>query len=148
MARVTLDRYDRYPFEITLAVRVSDLNHAGHLGHDRLINLAQQARGQLLRSWGLDELDLGDGQTGLVIADVAAVFDGEAFLHDDLVFGIRVVHIGGRSLRLAYQVRRTDGRAVARLETGLVIFDYQERKAAAMPERLKRPLAELERAGG
>lgn len=148
MARVTLDRYDRYPFEITLAVRVSDLNHAGHLGHDRLINLAQQARGLLLHGWGLDELDLGDGRTGLVIADVAAVFDGEAFLHDELVFGIRVVHIGGRSLRLAYQVRRPDGRAVARLETGLVVFDYQQRQAVPMPDRLRGRLVELEQAGG
>src|SRR5512137_1805185 len=57
MPRVKLEEHARYPFSTELEVRVADLNYGAHLGYERLLSLAHQARVRMLDRLGATELD-------------------------------------------------------------------------------------------
>jgi acyl-CoA thioesterase FadM len=143
--KVKLDEQPRYPFSVDLEVRAGDLNYGAHLGYDRLLGLAHQARLVLFRDLGVTEMDLGDGRTGLVAADVAVSYLGEAFVHDVLVFEIRPVEVGRVGFRLAHRVsNKSSGAKVALIEIGFVGFDYAKRRPAALPEAFRAALLALD----
>jgi acyl-CoA thioesterase FadM len=145
MPRIKLEEHARYPFSVELEVRVADLNYGAHLGWERLLSLAHQARVRLFERLGVSELDLGDGATGIVAADVAVTYLGEAFLNDVLVFELKPVEIGLVAFRLAHRVsNRQSGRKVALVEVGFVGFDARRRAPSRLPEPFAAKLRELE----
>jgi len=135
MPRVKIEEHARYPFAIELDVRVADLNYGGHLGYERLLALAHQARVRMFERLGATELDLGDGATGIVAADVAVAYQSEAFLNDVLVFELKPVEIGLVAFRLAHRVlHKGTGRKVALIEIGFVGFDTRRRAPGRLPD--------------
>jgi acyl-CoA thioesterase FadM len=149
MPKVKIEEQPSYPFSVELEVRVSDLNYGAHLGYDRILGLAHQARLVLLGELGVDEMDLGDGRTGVVAVDVAATYLGEAFVNDVLVFAIRPVEVGRVGFRLAHLVvNKQAGAKVALIEIGFVGYDYTRRRPAGLPEAFRQGLAALDRDGG
>ena len=144
MPRVMLKPQSHYPVTVTLEVRVSDLNYGAHLGYDRLLTLAHDARLKLFNQLSVTEMDLGDGTTGIIAADVAISYRGEAFLHDPLLFELKPIEVGLGSFRLAHRVTnlRTQNLA-ALLEVGFAAFDYKSRKPARLPESFKDKLENL-----
>jgi acyl-CoA thioester hydrolase len=149
MPRITLQPHASYPFSIDLEVRVSDLNYGGHLGYERLLSLAHQARIRLFERLGATELDLGDGATGIVAADLAVTYLAEAFVNDVLAFELKPVEVGNVAFRLAHRVsHRGSGRVVALIEIGFVGFDIRRRGPGRLPEPFAAGLRGLEGAGG
>ena len=141
MPRVKLQELKSYPIKTTLDVRVSDLNYGAHLGYDALLSLAHQARVELFTELGVNEMDLGDKKTGIVAADVAVQYKGEAFVLDSLLFEIAPIEIGMASFRLAHRVSnlRTN-RPVALIEIGFAAFDYESRRSGRLPDGFRSKL--------
>jgi len=144
MPKTKIEEQAVYPFRCTLEVRVTDLNYGAHLGYDRLLGLAHQARLILFREWGVDETDLGDGRTGIVASDLTVNYLGEGFVHDELDFEIRPVEVGPITFRLAHRITgKGTGRKVALAEIGFAGFDYKARSVARLPEEFRQRLAAL-----
>jgi len=145
MPRVKIEEHARYPFAIELDVRVADLNYGAHLGYERLLALAHQARVRMFEGLGATELDLGDGATGIVAADVAVAYLSEAFLNDVLVFELKPVEIGLVAFRLAHRVaHKGTGRKVALIEIGFVGFDTRRRAPGRLPDAFVEALRRLD----
>ena len=141
MPRVKLLEQKNYPISLTLDVRVSDLNYGAHLGYDHLLSLAHQARVELFTEMGVTELNLGDKKTGIVAADLAVQYKGEAFVLDSLLFETAPVEIGLASFRLAHRVSNlTTKRPVALIEIGFAAFDLEARRSGRLPEGFKKRL--------
>jgi len=136
MARTRLEEYDSYPWQVELEIRVSDLNYGGHLAYDRLFGLVHEARIRFLEELGVTEMDLGDGKTGLVVADACAVYLGEGRMGDVLVIKTRPVDVTGGSFRLAHRISKKNGDKVALVETGCAAFDYINRRPTRLPPSL------------
>ncbi len=143
MPRTRLKRQPEYPYSTSLDVRVADLNYGGHLGFDRLLGLAHQARVQLFSQLDASELDLGDGKTGVVVSDLVVNYVGEAFLNDRLTFYLAPLEIGKGSFRLAHRVVHQDGKPVALIDIGLVAFDLAQHSPTVLPEPFRRRLSAL-----
>jgi acyl-CoA thioesterase FadM len=144
MSKIKIEEFASYPFSVELEVRVGDLNYGAHLGYDRILGLVHQARIVLFDSLGVNEMDLGDGRTGLVASDVAATYLGEAFVSDPLLFEIKPVEVGRVGFRLAHRVaHKESGKMVALVEIGFVGFDYEKRRPAGLPERFRNALLAL-----
>lgn len=134
MPKIRLTRLDRYGFSTELTIRVSDLNYGGHLGYDSILTLAHQARLEMFGHWEVSELNLGDGETGLVAGDVAANYLGEGFLNEILQIQIQPVEIGGIGFRLAHRFSKAGTDLdVALLEIGFVGFNYRNRRPGPLP---------------
>ena len=133
MPRVKLEEQPTYEFTYTVTVRVTDLNYGNHLANDAIIGLISEARVQLLRELGLSEFDLGDGQTGLILADLVVNYQAEGFLFDSLQIDSHVGDISRKSFRIFHRITKEE-QPVALAETGIITFNYAERQAVSIPE--------------
>ena len=139
MARVQIETPQAWLFRARLTVRVSDVNYGGHLGNDRVLGLAHEARVMWLSSLGLSERDVGGA--GLIMADAALAFRAEAFLGDELDVDLGVTEVRRSGFELVYRLTRvSDGAETAVVKTGMVCFDYPARKVARVPESFARLL--------
>jgi len=136
MARIHITLPQKFVFSIEIPLRTSDINYGGHLGHDSLLTLTQEARAAMLAKWGFSEGDI-DGP-GLIIADAALVYKSEAFYGDVLTIEVAVSDWGRKSCDIYYRItNKATGKEVAVAKTGIVFFDYQTHKTAPVPEKFK-----------
>jgi acyl-CoA thioester hydrolase len=143
MPRLRLTPLPAYPFACEIVVRTTDLNYGGHLGNDRLLALAHEARVAFLHSHGWSEPDCGG--PALIMGDAAIVFQAEAFAGDRLRCEVGAAEAGRTGFRLCYRLSRpADGAVVALVETGLVCFDYQARRPVALPAAVRAVCAAAE----
>jgi acyl-CoA thioester hydrolase len=122
-------------FEATIPVRITDLNYGAHLGNDALLSILHEARLQLLSHFGYTELDLGGAS--LIMADVAIEYKGEGFYGDVLTLKLAFDDVHKYGFDITYHVLNQDGKEVARAKTGMLCFNYQERKLMALPDEVK-----------
>ncbi len=137
MARIQLEKPDPVLFETVLPVRISDLNYGNHLGNDRVLTLAHEARMQFLLAKGFkNEVDIANG-IGFIIADSAVVYRSEAFYGDQLMVAIGASDFNKYGFDMQYlMVNRETGKEVAIVKTGMVCFNYHERKVSGVPDAL------------
>jgi acyl-CoA thioesterase FadM len=135
MARVQIGLPQSWFFRTRIEVRVTDVNYGGHLGNDRVLGLAHEARVRWLASCGMSEKDVGG--VGLIMADAALVFRAEAFLGDELEVELGAAEVRRSSFDLVYLLTRpADGAEIALVKTGMVCFDYAARKVVRLPQGL------------
>jgi acyl-CoA thioester hydrolase len=137
MARIELELPDAYLFSTELSVRVTDLNYGNHVGNDSVLALMHEARLRFYRKLGFkDELSF-EGSIGQVISDAAIVYKSEAFFGDKLTCEIAAADFNKYGFDLLYRItNRETGKEIARGKTGIVCFDYANRKIASAPQIL------------
>lgn len=141
MARVQIDLPETFLYTAELPVRISDLNYGAHVGHDSILTLMQEARVMFYRSLGFASEVSFEGSVGQIIADAALQYKSESFLGDMLLIHIAVADMTKVGFDMVYRVdNKATGKEVARGKTGIVCFDYERRKVAAVPELLKAKL--------
>jgi acyl-CoA thioester hydrolase len=142
MARVKIKFPSEKPlFSCTIPVRISDVNYGNHLGNDSVLSIIHEARMQLLAQWGFTELDAGGNS--LIMGDVMIAYKAEVFYGEVLGIDIYCDELTERSFDLLYQItteRDAVTVPVANAKTGMVCFDYTERKISNMKEGLKSKL--------
>lgn len=137
MARLHLDLPEDFIYSTSLTVRVNDLNYGGHVGNDNMLVLMQQARINFYRANGFKDEVSFEGSVGQIIADALVIYKAEAFLGDSLTIQLAVNDINKYGFDILYLVtNQALGKEIARGKTGIVCFDYDKRKVAAIPERL------------
>jgi acyl-CoA thioesterase FadM len=111
-----------------------------------LVSLLQESRVALFKDLGFKELDLGDGKTGIIIGDLLINFKAEGFLFDVLSIEDHIDDITDKSLRIFSRVVNTKNNTVLALaETGVVAFDYEERKISTIPKQFLQALERFKR---
>lgn len=135
--RIRISFEGPYPYSCSIPVRVTDLNYGGHVGNDRMLAYAQEARMAFLKQWSYTELDAGG--KGLIMADTAVQYKGEAFYGDVIDVQVGVDEIKPSSFELYYRMstmRESSVKLIALVKTGMICFDYATRSVCAMPEAL------------
>lgn len=122
---------DHILFSTTIQVRVSDINYGGHVGNDRYLTFAHEARVRFLAEMGFTELDV-DG-VGIILTDAVLQFKSEAFLGESLEISIGLNNFTKVGCQMYYRIQCGD-RLVALVQTGIVFFQYDLKKIAAVPE--------------
>jgi acyl-CoA thioesterase FadM len=106
----------------------------------------REARANLFHALGIDELDLGDGKTAVVTADVVVNYRSEGFMFDALRIESHIDEVGPEGFRVYHRMTH-DGRIVALAEVGLVGFDYATRAHVPIPETFREALRREEHRG-
>lgn len=138
MARIKLQLPAHFSFTTQISVRITDVNYGGHLGNDAMLSLIHEARMQYLQHFGFTELSLGNAS--LIMSDVAIEFKSEAFYGDVLQVQVTVGEFSRSGFELFYRFTKTiEGkeRIVALAKTGMVCYDYNEKKVVPVPEEVK-----------
>lgn len=135
MARIKLDIPENISFKIQIPVRISDLNYGNHLANHVYLEYMQEARMQYFGQWNWSEKNLAG--VGVIMGDVAVVYKAECFYGDVLSIYVTSTEFGARSFDLCYKMLNQHGVLVCEAKTGMVCFDYQERKTVAVPLKFK-----------
>lgn len=135
MSRIKIDLPQEFSFHTIIPVRITDLNYGGHVGNDTILTIAHEARLQFLQQWGYKELDL-EG-VGLIMADAGIEFKAELFYGETLHVHVQAGNLSRVGFDLYYKLEKemTDARViVAAIKTGMICYDYNKKKIAALPE--------------
>jgi len=142
MARLTLDLPPRFAFSTELEVQVGHINYGGHLGNDAMLTLVHEARVRFLRHLGLSERDAGGA--GLLMVDALVIYRSEVFHGETLVIEVAVGDMTRSGCDFLFRVTsRGSGREAARAKTGVVFFDYGQRRIARVPSAFTEALGAL-----
>lgn len=136
MPRVKLDLPSEFDFATELPLRITDINYGGHLGNDTVLSLLHEARVRFLKHHGYTELNIEGA--GTIMSDAVIVFKSEAFYGDVAVVEIALGAFERKSCDILYRISNKETeKEIARAKTGIVFFDYQERKPVLVPERFR-----------
>ncbi|WP_121354771.1 acyl-CoA thioesterase [Flavisolibacter nicotianae] len=137
MARIKIQVPETFSFSANIPVRITDINYGGHVGNDSILSLLHEARMLFLRAAGYTELEFAG--VGLIMADAAIEFKGESFYGDVLKAYVTIADFSRIGFDLYYKlVKGEEETAVAVAKTGMICFDYVQRKIAKVPEEARR----------
>ena len=125
-----------------IPIRIADINYGNHVGNDAFVSIIHEARMQWLRKFGYTELNI-EG-VGLIMSDIAIEFKNESFYGDVVEIKIGASDVSRVSFGLFYQLiatRNNENILLANAKTGMVCYDYDAKKVAAVPKPLKAILA-------
>ena len=145
MARIKIDLPDNFSFITSIPVRISDVNYGGHVGNDAILSLIHEARMQYLKHFGYSELEL-EG-VGLIMADAAIEFRNELFYGDTIIVSVACAEFSKVGFDIYYKLEKNADQAqnekrtvVAVAKTGMVCYDYSNKRIASIPEEARKNL--------
>ena len=141
MARMRIELPQKSIASFTIPVRITDINYGNHLGNSSLVEIIHEARMQFLSQHGFTEMNAGG--SSLIMSELSIEFKSESFYKDHLDVKIFVGEVSRVSFELFYSisvVRNTLSTIIANAKTGMVCFDYIEKKVVAVPAKLKKIL--------
>ena len=136
MPRIIVAAPDDILFTTQMTVQIGDINYGQHLANDAVLRLCHETRMRWLKQQGWSELDAGGA--GLIMADAAVQYLAQAHYGDDLRIDMGAADVGKSGFALLYHVvRESDKKSIARVQTGMVCFDYAAQRVCRLPEPLK-----------
>ncbi|PUZ30529.1 Acyl-CoA thioesterase FadM [Chitinophaga costaii] len=138
MARIKLVFPDKVLFSTTIPVRITDVNYGGHVGNDAILSMLHEVRVQFLQHLG-SRMELDVFGTGIIMADVAIMYQAEGFYGDVFNIAVGVADLSAVGFDLMYRIstqRDQQTITIATAKTGILCFDYSIRKVAKVPAAL------------
>lgn len=136
MARIKIDMPENYSFTTEMPVRISDINYGGHLSNDAVLSMVHEARVRYLSSYNYTELDI-EGAS-IIMTDSAIVYKAEGFHGDQVQIDVTVGDFNKYGCDIYYLLsNKKTAVEIAHAKTGIVFFDYTERKVIGVPEQFK-----------
>lgn len=141
MARIRIELPERCIGRFEIPVRITDINYGNHVGNDSLVAIIHEARMQFLQQHNFTEMEVCG--TSLIMNELIVEFKNEAFYKDVTEVKIFAGEISKVSFELFYSlsaVRNKISILIANAKTGMVCFNYKEKKVMSVPEELKKIL--------
>ena len=142
MARIKLELPANFHFSINIPVRITDINYDGHVGNDSILSILHEARMQFFKS--LDYTEMEFGGVGLIMSDVIIEFKNELFYGDSLIASVVSGEFTQVSFEIFYKLetyRGVNKVLIAVAKTGMVCYDYKNKKIVAVPNEARNKLA-------
>jgi YbgC/YbaW family acyl-CoA thioester hydrolase len=135
--RIKLDLPETPVFKTTIEVTISDINYGNHMGNDRFLTLMQEARLRWLQSLGFKNEKNIAKTVGIIVVDAAIQFKAEVFHGERLSVTLALDEVSSKGFDLYYIITKEDDKQAAIGKTGILCYDYVERKVVQIPAVLK-----------
>ena len=138
MARIKIDIPEKVIGTFIIPIRIGDINYGNHVGNDAFVSIIHEARMQWLKKYDYTELKVED--IGLIMSDLAIEFKSESFYGDVVEVRLGAGDISRVGFDLYYQLfakRSNETILIAHAKTGMVCYNYDGKKVASIPEKLK-----------
>lgn len=141
MARVKIELPEKFQFKTEIPIRITDLNYNDHLGNDSVLTICQEARMQYLNQFGFTELNI-DG-SGIIMVDAVVQYKSEGFYGDVLLVEVAITDITKIGCDFVYRISNKENKNdVAFVKTGIVFFDYENKKVVPVPVKFSEMIEE------
>jgi acyl-CoA thioester hydrolase len=138
MARIKIDLPENFSFQTEIPIRITDLNYGGHVGNDTVLSIMHEARVRFLQCHGYKELDFAGA--GLIMSDVAIEFRNEIFYGDIIKASLTAGEFSRVGFDIFYKLEKglnEKNILLACAKTGMVCYNYQRKKIAAVPDEAR-----------
>ena len=138
MARIKIEITGNEMGTFTIPIRITDINYGNHVGNDAFVGIIHEARMQWLQQNGYTEMNFAGA--GLIMSDLAIEFKKETFYGDALIVKLYATEISKVSFDLLYEMlvmSEQNNVLVAKAKTGMVCFDYEQKKRISLTEKGK-----------
>lgn len=126
--RIKLDMPENILFSTKIDVLVQHLNYGNHLGNDSILSIIHEARVRFFYHLGYTEKDISG--TGIIMTDVAIVYQSEGFYGNSLNIQMAVADVTLKSFDLYYQIyNESTKKTLAIAKTGILGFDYETKRS-------------------
>lgn len=121
-------------FKTEIRIQVSDINYGGHLGNDRFLTLAQEARARYFMSKGWKESKLAGTDMGIIVTEAYIKFLKEGFLGQCIEVTLTLGKTSKCSFELFYDLVEVNSKEkLGEIKTKLAFFNYNTRKIGTCP---------------
>jgi YbgC/YbaW family acyl-CoA thioester hydrolase len=135
MSKPKLQLPKNFSFQTNIPVRITDVNYGGHVGNDSVLTLLHEARMQFLNHHSFSEMEFSG--VSLIMTDVTIEFKKEIFYGDTLEIFVTVSDFSNIGFDVYYKiVKNKEETVVAVARTGMVCYDYTQKKIARVPETI------------
>lgn len=142
MARIKIDLPEKFSFTTNIPVRITDINYGGHVGNDTILALLHEVRAQFFARFGYGELNMAG--TGIIMSDAAIEFKNELFYGEVVIASVTAGEFSRVGFDLFYKLEKKSSEGtltpVAFAKTGLICFDYANKKIVAVPDEVLQKL--------
>ena len=138
MARIKIELPDQFHFSCEIPVRITDTNYGGHVGNDTILSIIHEARMQFFKHFGYTEMQFAGA--GIILADAGIEFKTELFYGETLIAYVAAGEFSKVSFDVFYKLeKQSQGKKiiVALAKTGVVCYDYENKKIVAVSEEAR-----------
>ena len=128
--------------DITIPVRITDINYGNHVGNDSFVAMIHEARVQWLKQHNYSELDFAG--VGLIMNELVIEFKSESFYGDMINIKIFTGEISRVGFELYYRLtvkRNEEEILLGNAKTGMICYDYEKKKVTAVNDVIKQILS-------
>ncbi|MEO9070860.1 MAG: thioesterase family protein [Ginsengibacter sp.] len=129
MARIKIDLPEKCRAICTIPVRITDVNYGNHVGNNSLVEIIHEARMQFLQQHNFTEMDAG-GTSLILYKDFLTV----------RIFAGEISKVGFEIFYSISTIRNDIPVLIANAKTGMICFNYKQKKVEAVPGELKKIL--------
>ena len=144
MTTITPSYPQDFPYYEDIKVRYSDLDTLQHVNNVSILEYVETARVGYCRASGIWDGTIRDG-FGMVVASVKIDYLTSIQFGDPVRVGIKLGHLGGKSLRFRFQVENSETQdAFARGEVVMVAYNHAEDHSQPVSQEWRERLAAFE----
>jgi acyl-CoA thioester hydrolase len=137
MPRKVINLPDEFTFSTDIPVRIGDINRRNHVSNTAFLVIAEEARKRFFTSLGFTD----DGMPGYILTDTTIIYMNQAHYGQILQVEIGTGSLTAKALSLVYRISDTKtGVELARVESGMLFYDYQQQKVVVIPDSIKEKL--------
>ena len=144
MERIKINIPTNFNFSTIIKIRITDLNYGGHVGNDSFLSLIHEAREQFLNHFGYSELKIEN--VSLIMADAAVEFKKELNYSDEIKISVAANNFDKYGFDIFYKLEVVKGANLllaGKAKTGMLCYDYENKKLMPVPGKLKDTLYNL-----
>jgi len=144
MERIKINIPTNFNFSTIIKIRITDLNYGGHVGNDSFLSLIHEAREQFLNHFGYSELKIEN--VSLIMADAAVEFKKELNYSDEIKISVAANNFDKYGFDIFYKlevVKDANLLLAGKAKTGMLCYDYENKKLMPVPGKLKDTLYNL-----
>ena len=139
MARIKIQIPEKFIYKTEIPIRITDINYGGHLGNDSVLSLVHEARLRFLKHLGYSESNV-EG-VGIIMIDAAVQYKSEGFYGDELLIEVAITDFSNLGCDFVFKLTsKNSSKEIALAKTGIVFFDYENRKTAQVPAQFKKKI--------
>ena len=142
MERIKVNLPENFHFSTIIKIRITDLNYGGHVGNDSFLSLIHEARQQFLNHFGYSELKIEN--VSLIMADASIEFKKELNYGNEIKISVTASGFDKLGFDLFYKIEIINNEnfiLAGKAKTGMLCYDYQNKKLMPVPEEAKNKLA-------
>lgn len=132
MQRIKIEIPDKIIHTYSFTVIQEDINMADHVGNERILKFANDAREDFFKQLSF-KLNDYENKIGIIVANHCINYKNEGFLNDKIICNIGIDTITECSFDIIFHFIKNNDKTLALVRTGCVYYDLAAKKIKPLP---------------